>query len=457
MAHSERKRSWLGRDYIQHYDDSGNKIGKSFDKKNFLTNNVKTIHTDQNNNKVGSSENIKDALTGKTHTQHYDQDGNPTSYTEQKKNIFGKYKSYTKSGKKRTTQEYLAYTVLIGLAIYFIVKVILPLAFVLTTPVITIIALVNLIKSKDLKYFKYSLVFSTLFILDYLLKGFSSYLIADGSFISKNLYLYLGFAFVCFSLSAVLFFNDKLNQILLKLKIENKNLKKSISAVVFLILLTPFCFIENKFLHKLVKNKGTLETSTVAKSNLDQSTVDNSLIMDTSIEKLDIKQSEAQKSNFVQSNNSNVENRENNNKGTDVRFYPNGMIMSKGKKYDGEYIEYFENGQIKAKENYLNGAHNGNFFYYYKNGNMRLKITYEMSALNGEYIQYYENGQIKKIEYFEKLPGFNTGSKKVGKFIEYYDNGQIKKIEHWRNDREVGEWIDYYPNGEIKWKQNYGD
>jgi hypothetical protein len=254
VAHSEKKNPWFSKSYVQHYDDSGNKTGKSFDKTNPITNKTKTVHTDQNNSKIGSSENIKDSFTGKTHRQHYDQDGTPTSYTERKKNFFGKYKSYTKSGKKRTTQEYLAAIILIGLAIYFVIKVILPLAFVLATPVITIIALVNIIKSKDETYFKYSLICSALFIIDYLFNGYSSYLMADESFVSENLYIYVGIAFVCFGLSIILLFYNQLNQILLKFNIENINGRKSIVVLLFLILLTPFYFIENKFLTRKKTN-----------------------------------------------------------------------------------------------------------------------------------------------------------------------------------------------------------
>jgi hypothetical protein len=288
MAHSENKNPWFSKPYVQHYDDAGNEIGKSFHKTNPITSKTKTVHTDQNNNKIGSSENVKDTFTGKSHTQHFDQDGTPTSYTETKKNFFGKYRSYTKSGKKRTTQEYLAIIILIGLAIYFIVKVILPIAFVLTTPVITIIALVNIIKSKDETYFKYSLICSTLFILDYLFNGYSSYLMADESFVSENLYINLGVAFVCFGLSIVSLFYNQLNQILLKFNIENINGRKSIVVLLFLILLIPFYFVENKFLN--------------------QPAVDNSKLENVASEKPNIEQSTNDKSNLEQSNISNKEN-----------------------------------------------------------------------------------------------------------------------------------------------------
>lgn len=247
MAHSEKKRSWFGKDYTQHYDDSGNKSGKSFEKKNILTNKVKTVHTDQSNNKTGSSENVKDAITGKQHTQHFDEDGTATSYTERKKNFFGKYKSYTKSGKKRTTQDYLAYLILIGIAIYLIIKVVLPLAFVLITPIISVIALINYFKTKDKKYFKYSLVCSTLFVSDYVFNGYSSYLVTDESFVSHNLYAFLSIAFVCFSLSLSMLLFQKLTELLTKINLLNPSAHVLVAFILGIMIIIPLYFIDNKF------------------------------------------------------------------------------------------------------------------------------------------------------------------------------------------------------------------
>ncbi len=514
MAHSEKKTPWFSKSHVQHYDDSGNKTGKSFDKTNPITNKTKTVHTDQNNNKIGSSENIKDSFTGKTHRQHYDQDGTPTSYTERKKNFFGKYKSYTKSGKKRTTQEYLAAIILIGLAIYFVIKVILPLAFVLTTPVITIIALVNIIKSKNETYFKYSLICSTLFILDYLFNGYSSYLMADESFVSENLYIYVGIAFVCFGLSIILLFYNQLNQSLLKFNIENVNVRKSIAVLLFLVLLTPFYFIENKFLHKPTLDKVTaekpnldqsivdnssIEKSSNEKPNLDQSTDDNSSIEKTSIEKPNLEQPTTEKSDLERSaieqpNKSNGEN--------DVYSrYKGGKIWEKGsyvnKKRIGEWIEYHENGQIRYKGNYVNGTMNGEWIRYYKNGQIANKWNYLNGELKGEATCYYKNGQLKvkvkiretgsrddwkiRMEEYDKSEAsgswvqYSTLEERVkqregydhhnygiffyidknGKWVEYYENGQIFIKMNFVNRKANGEATRYYDNGQLAEKTNF--
>lgn len=248
MAHSERKRPWFGKPYTQHYDDAGNKNGRSYDKKNPITNKVKTNHYNEDGSKIGSSENITDAITGKTHTQHYDETGKATAYTEREKGFFGKYKWVTKSGKKRTTQEIIGYLILIGIVIYIIVKVVLPLTFVLLTPILTVVAIVNSLRSKELGYFKYSLITSILFILDYLFNGYSSYLIEDQSFVSKNLHLFLLLAFVCFSISAVGLAFNRISQFCNQMNVTNRSGQIAIAVSLGILLILPYYLIDNKHL-----------------------------------------------------------------------------------------------------------------------------------------------------------------------------------------------------------------
>lgn len=246
MSHSERKNPWFGKPYTQHYDDSGNKIGKSFEKKNILTGKVKTIHTDQDNQKLGSSEKIEDAFTGKVHKQNYDKDGNPTSYTQKEKGWFGRDRWVTRSGKKRTTQELLAYIILIGIAIYIVVKVVLPLSFVLITPILTVVALIKVLKSQGFSGLKYSLISSILFILDYLFNGYTSYLVEDESFVSENLHVFLFVSFVCFGISLVGLTYNKLAESLTKMNVQNRYAQNSIALALVLIFVAPFYLIENK-------------------------------------------------------------------------------------------------------------------------------------------------------------------------------------------------------------------
>ena len=52
--------------------------------------------------------------------------------------------------------------------------------------------------------------------------------------------------------------------------------------------------------------------------------------------------------------------------------YPSGQIKSEEAWYldrrEGEYIEYYENGNIKTKGNYVKGNKSGNWQYFDENG-----------------------------------------------------------------------------------------
>ena len=50
--------------------------------------------------------------------------------------------------------------------------------------------------------------------------------------------------------------------------------------------------------------------------------------------------------------------------------------------YTGEWIGYYENGEIKYKGNYKGNSKNGESVWYYKNGQIKAKLNYK----NGESI-----------------------------------------------------------------------
>lgn len=53
--------------------------------------------------------------------------------------------------------------------------------------------------------------------------------------------------------------------------------------------------------------------------------------------------------------------------------YPNGQIKVKGNEENGEYIQYYENGQIREKVNYVDGQRNGDWIQYNVNGQIKEK------------------------------------------------------------------------------------
>ena len=64
-------------------------------------------------------------------------------------------------------------------------------------------------------------------------------------------------------------------------------------------------------------------------------------------------------------------------------------------KLNGYYIEYYNNGNIKAKIYYENGRRHGDCTYYYENGNMRYQCKYKKGERSGKAVVYNDKG--KKI------------------------------------------------------------
>jgi antitoxin component YwqK of YwqJK toxin-antitoxin module len=95
------------------------------------------------------------------------------------------------------------------------------------------------------------------------------------------------------------------------------------------------------------------------------------------------------------------------------------------KKYDfinGEQIFYYNYpDKIAAKRTFTNGQVNGLVIEYYKNGNIKNKENYVLfdgkSMKDGEQIKYYVNGKIELKEVYK--------SGKVVSFEKYYPNGDL--------------------------------
>jgi antitoxin component YwqK of YwqJK toxin-antitoxin module len=91
-----------------------------------------------------------------------------------------------------------------------------------------------------------------------------------------------------------------------------------------------------------------------------------------------------------------------------LEFINNGLQFVQGKFGDiiGDYITFYENGQIYEKGQYKNGLKNGQWTIYYDNGNIKQKINYD------------EKGTPKKNNYDEQGNLYNAT-------ISYDENGQI--------------------------------
>ena len=119
--------------------------------------------------------------------------------------------------------------------------------------------------------------------------------------------------------------------------------------------------------------------------------------------------------------------------------------------YNEEVNEYYQNGNIKSKQNFLNGVLDGKYKYYYETGNLRQSGCIKHKQKDGEIKTYLENGNLILIEKFKN--GKKHG--KVKSYHQYKDlSGRNNRIETWKNGKLHGEWIDYHLNNKERAKGN---
>lgn len=128
--------------------------------------------------------------------------------------------------------------------------------------------------------------------------------------------------------------------------------------------------------------------------------------------------------------------------------YPNGQVKVKGNKTNGEWLEYYENGQTLRKENYVNGVLEGDCFYYHENGKIKEKVKYINGSPEGDLAIYYKNGELAS-------KGKYINGKKEGELLTYHDNGQLNTKGKYVYGKKEGEWVSNYESGRIKDRITY--
>ena len=90
---------------------------------------------------------------------------------------------------------------------------------------------------------------------------------------------------------------------------------------------------------------------------------------------------------------------------TDMPFTGNVTGKKQGKiiegKPVGEFLTYYESGQLKEKINYKDGKKEGEGLWYYENGQLEEKVNYKEGEKNGEWLNYYDNGQLVRTRIYK--------------------------------------------------------
>jgi len=118
------------------------------------------------------------------------------------------------------------------------------------------------------------------------------------------------------------------------------------------------------------------------------------------------------------------------------------FITFKDEEREGNYEEYYSNGQVSLKGINKKGIYEGAVKTYYDSGELKGDLNYEEGKKNALETYYYRNGKIMQKESFVK-------GKLQGEFISYFENGKIQDSLRYFNDNPVGKSIEYHKNGVI--------
>lgn len=101
----------------------------------------------------------------------------------------------------------------------------------------------------------------------------------------------------------------------------------------------------------------------------------------------------------------------------------------------GEWKEYYETGELRAKGNYKNSNPIGKWNFYFKDKTIEISGSYNHKGKkDGEWIWYYPNGEILLVENW--INGLLEGS-----YVEYDTDGEILAQGEYLDGVEEGEWF----------------
>jgi len=129
-----------------------------------------------------------------------------------------------------------------------------------------------------------------------------------------------------------------------------------------------------------------------------------------------------------------------------VLYDSTNVIHYEGNIHDGDAVgiwrTYYESGNLYATANYQSGHLNGIAYFYHDSPSQKIlaQANYIGDKLNGEYVEYYLNGNVKvRIEY--------ESNKRNGECIYYYENGNKRYECKYKNGKRSGKATVYNDKG----------
>jgi antitoxin component YwqK of YwqJK toxin-antitoxin module len=122
------------------------------------------------------------------------------------------------------------------------------------------------------------------------------------------------------------------------------------------------------------------------------------------------------------------------------KYFESGNLEYEREDKTGYFKSYLETGELNIESKYIDWQLDGEWKQYYKNGQLEWNITYKEDYKQGNYKQYYQNGDLK-------LQGSTVEGRKNGT-EQRYGAGNILEWEGtYKQDQMVKSWTNFDANG----------
>jgi len=118
---------------------------------------------------------------------------------------------------------------------------------------------------------------------------------------------------------------------------------------------------------------------------------------------------------------------------------------------DGQYTEYYPNGEKFSEGKYVKGAHDGAWSFWHDNGQLAKTVTFKNGQADGSWEVRRADGTL------ESKKGYKNNLRD-GQWVLYYDDGKTPKIEQNYVDSKLqGPRKTYYANGKLRQESEFKD
>jgi len=116
------------------------------------------------------------------------------------------------------------------------------------------------------------------------------------------------------------------------------------------------------------------------------------------------------------------------------------ISLYKNEPFTGFSIQTLKNGKPISWVSYKNGLADGQWQEWYENGNLRFDSYWKEGKGHGPWKYFHENGKLRQEEFFDMDAA-------IGIFKSFWPNGQLRLNSSWLQGQKHGMWTYYDESG----------